>query len=107
MSELFGRVRAGLVISLGLALAALVLMSFLDARPQPSAHTAHPAPVDGIAARPWCGAEAGTGARSCRYSTFEQCLAAARADYRTCKPNPAAVVIPDDVPYWTYRSVFL
>jgi hypothetical protein len=107
MSGLFGRVRAALVTSFALALAALALMSLLQAKPQSGADAAHPTHVDGIAARPWCGAEAGTGARSCRYWTFEQCLAAARADYRTCKPNPAAVVAPDDVPYWTYRSVFL
>ena len=107
MSGLFGRVRAALVTSLALAVSALFVMSLLEARPQPGAEAARPAHVDGIAGRPWCGPQGGTGARSCSYSTFEQCLAAARADYRTCKPNPAAVVAPDDVPYWTYRSVFL
>ena len=107
MSGRFGRGRAALVTSLALTVAALALLSLLDAKPKPGAAATHPAPVEGIAGRPWCGPETSTGARSCSYSTFEQCLAAARADYRICKPNPAAVVAPDDVPYWTYRSVFL
>ena len=54
----------------------------------------------------WCGPADRLGTRSCRYSTFENCLAAA-SDYRTCWPNPAAVAVPDDATYWTYRSVFL
>jgi hypothetical protein len=107
MSGLFGRVRAALVTGLALTVAALALLSWLEAKPKPGVDPAHPAHGDGIAGRPWCGPASVTGARSCRYWTFEQCLAAARADYRTCKPNPAAVLVPDDMPYWTYRSVFL
>ena len=107
MSGIVSRVPVSLVTSVVLALAALILTSFLDARPDPGAGAGDPISFDAPVARPWCGPADSPGARSCRYSTFEQCLAAARADYRTCKPNPAAVVVHDDVPYWTYRSVFL
>ncbi|MFL6932092.1 MAG: hypothetical protein ACJ8FK_19435 [Xanthobacteraceae bacterium] len=107
MSGLISRVPAGLLTSGALALAALILTSFFDAGPNPGTGAGSTIHVESGAARPWCGPAERAGARSCRYWTFEQCLAAASADYRTCKPNPAAVVIHDDVPYWTYRSVFL
>jgi Protein of unknown function (DUF3551) len=107
MSGIISRVPVSLVTSVVLALAALILTSFFDARPNPGPDLGGTVRFDAPAGRPWCGPADSPGARSCRYSTFEQCLAAASADYRTCKPNPAAVVIHDDVPYWTYRSVFL
>jgi hypothetical protein len=107
MSGLISRVSASLVTSIALALAALILTSFFAARPDLGTEAGETIRFDAPAGRPWCGPAERPGARSCHYSTFEQCLAAARADYRTCKPNPAAVVIHDDVPYWTYRSVFL
>ena len=107
MSGLFSRAAAGLVSSIALALAGLVLTSFFDPKPERGAEAAHSVQMEGIDSRPWCGPVRETGVTSCRYSTFEQCLLAARADYRTCKPNPAGAAIHDDMPYRTYRSVFL
>jgi len=107
MPGLISRVPLGLVTSIAVALAALVLTAFFDARPAPRTSAGGTVHIEGATARPWCGPAGEPGATSCRYSTFEQCLAAASSDYRTCKPNPAAVVVHDDVPYWTYRSVFL
>lgn len=107
MSRIIGRATASLVSSIALELAALIMTLFLDARPTPRTDSRGTVRFDALAGRPWCGPADEAGATSCRYWTFEHCLAAARADYRTCKPNPAAVVIHDDVPYWTYRSVFL
>jgi hypothetical protein len=107
VSGIISRVPASLVTSIALALAALILTSFFGAGPTPGTDADGTVRFDAPASRPWCGPADEPGATSCRYSTFEQCLAAASADYRTCKPNPAAVVIHDDAPYWTYRSVFL
>jgi hypothetical protein len=97
--------RIGLTIVL--AVAALILTAFLDARPDSGSNVGNAVRFEQAGAGPWCGPADGLGARSCRYSTFEHCLAAASSDYRTCRPNPAALVVPDDATYWTYRSVFL
>ena len=40
-----------------------------------------------------------------RYQTFDQCFSAASGAYRPCRPNPAAFVINDEVPYRTYHSL--
>jgi len=95
-----------LLISLALAVAALIFTSLVAARPD-RVITPTPSTVrfDVPAGAPWCAPTDGT--HSCRYLTFESCLKAEPADYRACKPNPAAVAVPDDTHYWTYQSVFL
>ena len=97
--------RIGLSVLIGLG--ALVMTSFLDARPDTRPAGGHPIPSDLPAGAPWCGPRDGIAGSNCRYATFEQCLAAVGGAYATCRPNPSAVVITDEGPYRTYRSVFL
>jgi hypothetical protein len=107
MSELIRRVpRSGFALSLALAAAALVVASVGD-RSDRTNKVGGTVQFELPADAPWCGPADRLGVKTCRYSSFEDCLAAVRPDYRTCRPNPAAVVSPDDAPYWTYRSVFL
>ena len=103
MLQTLSPIRLGLTLIL--ALAALVLTCVFDARPDSGRLIGPRAETQG--AGRWCGPAATRGGRSCGYSTFDQCLAAASSDYRTCRPNPAALIVPDDATYWTYRSVFL
>ena len=89
-----------------IALAALILTAFLDARPDGGLVRGEPIRFDGPVSGPWCARMDGMGGKSCRYATFEQCLQAVNPAYGTCTPNPAALVV-EDGPYWTYRSVYL
>jgi len=97
--------RIGLSVLIGLG--ALVTTSFLDARPDSRPAVGRPIPSDLPIGAPWCGPRDGIAGSNCRYATFEQCLAAVGGAYATCRPNPSAVVIPDEGPYRTYQSVFL
>jgi len=107
MSNIVSRMAAAkLAARLALAVAALILMCFLDARIEGGMGLGATQRFDVPSGAPWCGPVDGRGTKSCRYLSFEHCLAAANADYRSCKPNPTAVATPDDTPYWTYRSVF-
>jgi hypothetical protein len=93
-------------LSAAIGSVALFLSAFLDAGPdvrRDDGAVRFDAPVTG----PWCAPVDGQGGgRSCRFTTFEQCLNAALGGQLTCRPNPAAV-ITDEGPYRTYRSIFL
>jgi len=95
---------AKIALSAALAALALVLTSFLDVAPTEDAGRS---PVAGEAAggRPWCGPYDALGMRSCRYRTFDDCLAAVGIGSAACRPNPAAVLTIDGGPYRTYRSL--
>jgi len=96
----------GVGLSAALAVAAVVLTPFIDGRPNGSSKAGMSLHLDAPVEAPWCAHVDGFAAKSCGYSTFEQCLKAVGPAYGTCRPNPAAVVV-DDVPYWKYRSVYL
>jgi hypothetical protein len=98
---------ARLALSVTLAIGTLILTALVDARPDRGPTPPSTVRFDVPAGAPWCGPVNELGTASCRYLTFERCLEAASANYRKCKPNPAAVMVPDEAPYWTYRSVFL
>jgi hypothetical protein len=53
----------------------------------------------------WCMAFDRDSRRNCAYLTFDQCLKAVDPIGGTCRPNPAALLIADDGPYRTYRSI--
>jgi hypothetical protein len=107
MSKSISRALAArLGLSLALGVTVLVVMSFLGARVDRATSLGEISRIHVPAGAPWCGPVDQHGNMDCRYLTFERCLEAADADYRTCKPNPAAIVVADDAPYWTYRSVF-
>jgi hypothetical protein len=107
MSGHVSRVPIGrLTLSVAIALTALVLTSFLDARPDRGRDVTATTPVPGPATGPWCGPGDALNAKGCRYATFEQCMAAT-AFYGTCRPNPAALAITDEGPYRTYRAIYL
>jgi hypothetical protein len=94
-------------VALGAAVAclALILSAFLDARPE--VYRGDGAVRFDAPTGPWCAATDGLGGKSCRFTTFEQCLNAAIGGRLTCRPNPAAAVITDEGPYRTYRSIYL
>ena len=95
---------AKIALSAAIAAAALVLTSFPDAAPTEDS-TRSPVAVEAAAGRPWCGPSDAVGIRSCRYWTFDDCLAAVGIGSTACRPNPAAVLTVDDGPYRTYRSL--
>jgi len=86
-----------------IAIAALALTPFLDATPNAGdAGTGiHAAPASGR----WCTLQDAGGKKDCRYQTFDQCFSAAGGAHGPCRPNPAAFVIADEVPYRTYHSL--
>ena len=94
-------------LSVAIALVALVLTSFFDARPDGRADVGGAVRFDVPVSGPWCARMGGLATNSCRYLTFEHCLAAVSAVYGTCRPNPAAATITDEAPYRTYQSVYL
>jgi len=100
-------------VVLALAFAALILTPSFDAPLDRDAGidrgmiARDAMPAEAATGAPWCGPVNGLDVSSCRYLTFERCLEAAGADYRSCKPNPAAIAVPNETPYWTYRSIFL
>ena len=89
-------------LSGAIAIIALALTPFLDATPNASdAGTAiHVAPAGGR----WCALQ-DAGTKDCRYQTFDQCFRATIGAYGPCRPNPAAFVITDEIPYRTYHSL--
>ena len=97
------RFRARIALSIAVALLALVLTSFLDAAPTSDSNETTVA-VEASVSRPWCGPYDEAGTRSCRYRTFEDCLATVSTISGACRPNPAALVV-DDGPYRTYHSL--
>ncbi len=109
MSGLVSRMPIGRIsLSVAIALVALVLTSFFDARPDGRADIGGAVRFDVPVSGPWCARMGGLATNSCRYLTFEQCLAAVSTVYGTCRPNPAAAAaIIDEGPYRTYRSVYL
>ena len=54
---------------------------------------------------PWCILDRDS-RRNCGYLTFDQCLKAGNPIGGTCRPNPATLLIADDGPYRTYRSIY-
>jgi hypothetical protein len=92
-----------IALSAAIAVLALVLTSFLDAAPTSDIDQATSA-VEVSASRPWCGPYDAFGTRSCRYRTFEDCLATVSTISGACRPNPAALIV-DDGPYRTYHSL--
>src|SRR5262245_27871693 len=95
---------AKIALSAALAALALVLTSFLDAAPTEDASRS-PIAAEAAGGRPWCGPYDAFGMRSCRYWTFDDCLAAVGIGSAACRPNPGAVRIIDNGPYRTYRSL--
>ena len=91
-----------IALSVAIALLALVLTSFLDGAPTSDINQGTSA-AEASASRPWCGPYDALGTRSCRYRTFEDCLATVSTISGACRPNPAARIV-DDGPYRTYRS---
>jgi hypothetical protein len=61
--------------------------------------------TDGDAGAPWC-VMVPERDRNCAYPTFDRCLKAVESIGGTCRPNPAALLIADDGPYRTYRSIY-
>ena len=98
--ELWGKI----ALSVAIALLALVLTSVFDAAPTGD-NSRNAVPVEASVSRPWCGPYDAFGTRSCRYRTFDDCLAAVGTVSGACRPNPAAVPTIDDGPYRTYRSL--
>jgi hypothetical protein len=107
MSGISSRAPMGrIAISVAIALVALILTSFLGARPDSGSDINRAVPFDIPASGPWCGPRDAFGIRSCRYLTFDECLTAMRTIQGTCRPNPAAVVVDEDAAYRTYRPIF-
>ena len=95
---------AKIALSVAIALLALVLTSVFGAAP--TSHNARsPVVVEASSSRPWCGPYDALGIRSCRYRTFDECLAAVGTISGACRPNPAALLTIDAGPYRTYRSL--
>src|SRR5262245_30761597 len=92
-----------IALSVVMALLALALTPFLGAAPTSDIKQSAGA-VEASAGRPWCGPYDALGTRSCRYRTFEDCLATVSTISGACRPNPAAHIV-DDGPYRTYRSL--
>src|SRR5262245_35911963 len=57
-----------------------------------------------VASGRWCALD-DAGKKDCRYQTFDQCFRATIGAYGPCRPNPAAFVITDEIPYRTYHSL--
>jgi len=107
MSGVISRAPIGkIALSVAIALVALILTSFLGARPNGGGDISAITLVDIPTAGPWCGPRDALGIRSCRYSTFDECLTAMSAIHGTCRPNPAAVVVTDDAAYRIYRPIY-
>jgi hypothetical protein len=92
-----------MVLSVAIGMVALALTAFADATPHPS-EAAQPIRFDVPAGGRWCAVQDTSGARLCRYETFEHCVAAV-GTYGICRPNPAAVSTIDAGPYRTYHSL--
>jgi hypothetical protein len=54
---------------------------------------------------PWCMLDRDS-RRNCGYLTFAQCVEVGDPIGGTCRPNPATLLIADDGPYRTYRSIY-
>jgi len=86
---------------LGAAVVAMTLDGRIDAR-RDSGKAMH---TNAHAGGPWCISDAES-RRNCGYLTFGQCLDAGAPIGGTCRPNPATLLIADDGPYRTYRSIY-
>ena len=89
---------------IGAIVAAIVAMT-CDARIDGRRDARDAPDTDSLAAGPWCALDRDSG-RNCRYVTFDQCLKAAAPLGVACRPDPAMLLIADDGPYRTYRSIY-
>ena len=53
-----------------------------------------PAPATAAITYPWCTTALGSGAESCGFASFEQCMAYVRGKNQTCRSNPQHVPPP-------------
>jgi len=86
---------------LGAAVAAMTVDARIDGR-RDSGVAVH---TSARAGGPWCILDRDS-RRNCGYLTFGQCLEAGDPIGGTCRPNPATLLIADDGPYRTYRSIY-
>ena len=86
---------------LGAVVVAMTADARIDAR-RDSGKAVH---TSARAGGPWCILDRDS-RRNCGYLTFGQCLDAGGTIGGTCRPNPATLLIADDGPYRTYRSIY-